>query len=71
MTEKCEHGAKITHFCIYEYCAAKDAAGCENCIKKYHSHVGHGDTIRTEEVNQLAEKFNVENSVKPKCRQFQ
>ena len=57
--EKCEHGVKITHFCIYDYCSVKEAAGCESCIEKYHSHAGHGEYIRVEDLEKLTQKFNV------------
>jgi len=37
---KCEHNEKITTFCASDCCVWKEAAGCEQCMKKYHNHMG-------------------------------
>lgn len=46
--EKCEHNRTVTYFCIYEYCSTKEAAGCDECMKKYHSHAGSGEYLKFE-----------------------
>lgn len=68
---KCEHGEKINVFCATDNCQYKEAAGCDLCIKKYHSHLSHCLYLNEEEVNALMRKFTVDNTIKPKCRLLQ
>ena len=42
---RCEHGEPIKLFCVSDTCNWRDAGGCENCLKKYHTHVQNIDTV--------------------------
>ena len=68
---KCEHGEKITSFCATECCVWKEAGGCSTCMKKYHNHMGPTLFLTEEETLQLFKRYNVDPSVKPKCRSLQ
>lgn len=68
---KCEHGEKITTFCASDCCVWKEAAGCEQCIRKYHNHMGPTIFLSEEEVTGIVKKYTMDNSIKPKCRLLQ
>jgi len=68
---KCEHGDKITIFCATDSCAWKEAAGCPLCIKRYHNHIGPTIFLNEEDITVIVKKYNVEQSIKPKCRLLQ
>jgi hypothetical protein len=68
---KCEHGERISHFCLTENCQNKEPGACELCLKKYHTHLTHGLQLTEEELCLLMKKFALDNAVKPKCRILQ
>ena len=68
---KCEHGERISHFCLSDTCQSKEVGACELCLKKYHSHLTHPLHLTEDEVLALLRKFALDNAVKPKCRVLQ
>ena len=68
---KCEHGDRIALFCATDCCASKELGGCELCIKKYHNHIGQTLFVKEEEVQNLVKKYQLDHTIKPKCRVLQ
>jgi hypothetical protein len=68
---KCEHGERISHFCLTDACLSKEVGACELCLKKYHSHPTHPLHVTEDEVLALLRKFALDSPVKPKCRVLQ
>jgi hypothetical protein len=65
---KCEHGEKITKFCITEHCRHKEAAGCDYCIKKYHFHLTNTALLSEEDLDGIVKTLTFASDSKYKSR---
>jgi CHAD domain-containing protein len=68
---RCEHGEKITKFCITEHCHHKEAAGCDYCIKKYHFHLTNTTLLSEPELETIVKTLTAPSDSKYKTRALQ
>lgn len=68
---KCEHGEKITKFCVTEHCHHKEAAGCDYCIRKYHFHLTSTLLLTETDIELLLKNLTLPNDIKFKARNLQ
>ncbi len=68
---RCEHGEKITKFCVTEHCHHKEAAGCDYCIRKYHFHLTSTLLLTETDIELLLKNLTLPNDIKFKARNLQ
>lgn len=68
---KCEHGEKITKFCVTEHCHHKEAAGCDYCIRKYHFHLTSTLLLTEADIELLLKNLTLPSDIKFKARNLQ
>lgn len=56
---KCEHNKPIQKFCMFEHCQCKEPGGCDDCIRKYHNHIGQISFLNEDNIKQILKKFQV------------
>lgn len=67
---RCEHGEKISKFCVTEHCHHRESAGCDYCIKKYHFHLTNTQLLLEPDIDQLLKTFSLPPDGKFKGRAF-
>lgn len=68
---RCEHGERITKFCVTEHCHHKEAAGCDYCIRKYHFHLTNTVLLSEADLEELVRKVALPSDTKYKTRNLQ
>ena len=68
---RCEHGEKITKFCITEHCHHKEAAGCDYCMKRYHFHLTNTLQLTEPNIEDVVKKLTLPTDSKYKTRILQ
>lgn len=68
---KCEHGERITRFCVAEHCRHKEAAGCEYCIKKHHFHLTNTPLLTETDLDAILRALSLPADGKYKSKALQ
>jgi hypothetical protein len=68
---RCEHGEKITKFCVTEHCHHREAAGCDYCIKKSHFHLTNTTLLTEPELEAIIKTLTTPSEAKYKSRALQ
>lgn len=68
---KCEHGERITRFCMAEHCRHREAAGCDYCIKKHHFHLSASPLLTEPDLDNIVKALTLPADGKFKSRALQ
>ena len=44
---------------MFEHCQCKEPGGCDDCIRKYHNHIGQISFLNEDDIKQILKKFQV------------